>query len=353
MKLLYITNGINGIGGLERVLSIKASYFAEIWGYDVHIITLDECDTKPFYSFSKQMHFHRIFTSGRGFKYLKSYIREINKVVTMVQPDIISVCDDGLKGVYVPVWIKKGNAALIYERHASMRLNNSRVQALLMKIGGLLYDRVVVLTQYNLSEWIGKNQVVIPNPISFIPQEKSCLKEKRIICVGSISHNKGYDLLIEAWRRIASDCLGWKIDIFGKGDFSKYQKMIDDYHLNDSIHFCGPTRNVQNEMLNSSFLVLPSRSEGFGMVLIEAMACGLPCISFDCPCGPRDIIENGVNGILVPPENSELLAESIKSIILYPERLKEMSRFTSQTVSKYSIDSVAQVWRNLFINLKK
>lgn len=351
MKLLYITNGVNGIGGLERVLSIKASYFAEKLGYDVHIITLNENNIKPFYSFSEQIHFHRIFTRGGGFQYLKSYICEINKVVHSVKPDIISVCDDGLKGLYVPLWIKKGDAALIYERHASMRLNNSKVQSFLMKLGGLMYDKVVVLTQYNLSEWLGNNQVVIPNPISFLPQEKSLLKEKRIICVGSISHNKGYDLLIEAWKRIAKDCPGWNIDIFGKGDTSTYQKMINEYNLQDSIHFRGTTDHVQKEMLNSSFLILPSRSEGFGMVLIEAMACGLPCISFDCPCGPRDIIEDGKNGILVPPENIYVLAESIKKLIQNKILLEKMGYTVSKSISKYEITSVAKLWQNLFTTL--
>ncbi len=352
MKLLYITNGINGIGGLERVLSIKASYFAERFGYEVHIITLNESNTKSFYSFSEKINFHRVFTNGGGIKYLTSYIREINKVTSTVKPDIILVCDDGLKGLYVPLWIKKGKAVLIYERHASMRLNNSKFQSLLMKLGGLLYDKVVVLTQYNLSEWLGNNQIVIPNPISFLPQEKATLKEKRIICVGSISYNKGYDLLIEAWNRIAKDCSGWQIDIFGRGDTYRYQRMIDAYHLQDSIHFCGPTNQVQQEMLHSSFLVLPSRSEGFGMVLIEAMACGLPCVAFDCPCGPRDIIQNGKNGILVPPENIELLSKEIRKMISSPEKLKEMSIFAKQSVAKYEIHTIALLWENLFITLK-
>lgn len=353
MKLLYITNGINGIGGLERVLSIKVSYFAEELKYEVHIITLNEPELTAFYKFSEQITVHRVMTSGNAVSYLKSYMREINRVVMMVQPDIISVCDDGLKGLYVPLWIKKGKAALIYERHASMRLNNSKVQSLLMKLGGLLYNKVVVLTQYNLSEWLGNNQVVIPNPVSFLPHEKATLKEKRIICVGSISHNKGYDLLIEAWNRIAEDCSGWKIDIFGRGDSSKYQKMIDDYHLQDSIRFCGPTDQVQEEMLRSSFLVLPSRSEGFGMVLIEAMACGLPCVAFDCPCGPRDIIINGKNGLLVPPENVVLLAESMKKIIQDTALLEEMGSFAPYSVSKYEMVAIAQLWQDLFISLKQ
>lgn len=353
MKLVYITNGINGIGGLERVLSIKASYFADVYNYEVHIITLNELNDTSFYVFSKKIIVHRVSSSGRGIKYLKNYIKNINLVVRKIRPDIISVCDDGLKGLYVPVWIEKGKAALIYERHASMRLNNSLIQSWLMKIGGLLYDKVVVLTQYNLSEWIGYNQIVIPNPISFIPKEKSTLKNKRIICVGSISYNKGYDLLIEAWKLIADDCPGWKIDIFGKGATLDLQQMIDKYHLQDSIHFCGTTNQVQREMLNSSFLVLPSRSEGFGMVLTEAMACGLPCIAFDCPCGPRDIIQNGKNGFLVPPEDTNSLAWNIKKLIQSSELLNKMATFAVTSVSKYTIDAVAHIWQNLFIDLKK
>lgn len=353
MRLLYIVNGINGIGGLERVLSIKASYFADVLGYEVHIITLNEPDTKSFYKFSEHINVHRILAPGKGLVYIKAYIQNINQIVMAVNPDIISVCDDGLKGLYVPIWIKRRKAALIYERHASMRLNNSKIYSLLMKLGGLLYDKVVVLTQYNLSEWLGNNQVVIPNPISFVSKEKTTLKYKRIICVGSISYNKGYDLLIEAWRLIVQDCPGWKIDIFGKGDTFNYQKMIDDYHLQDSIHFRGPTDQVQKEMLHSSFLVLPSRSEGFGMVLIEAMACGLPCVAFDCPCGPRDIISNGENGILVPPENSALLAEGMKKMIFDVETLQKMSDYAFISVSNYLIEFIAAQWQKLFITLMK
>lgn len=353
MNLVYITNGINGIGGLERVLSIKATYFADVYNYEVHIIALNELDDTPFYSFSKKIIVHRVSASGRGIKYLKNYIKNINHVIRIIRPDIISVCDDGLKGLYVPTWIKKGKAALIYERHASMRLNKSLIQSCLMKIGGLLYDKVVVLTQYNLSEWIGHNLIVIPNPISFVPKEKSTLQNKRIICVGSVSYNKGYDLLIEAWKLIVDDCPGWKIDIFGKGITSGFQRMIDKYHLQDTIHFCGTTNQIQDEMLNSSFLVLPSRSEGFGMVLIEAMACGLPCVAFDCPCGPRDIIQNGRNGILVPPGDTNLLAESIKKMIQSSELLKNMATFAVRSVSKYAIDTVAHIWQDLFIDIKQ
>lgn len=351
MKLLYITNGINGIGGLERVLSIKASYFADELKYDVHIITLNEPGMSAFYQFSEQITVHRIMASGNAFSYLKAYVREINRVVREIQPDIISVCDDGLKGLYVPLWIKKGKAALIYERHASMRLNHSKVQSLLMKLGGLMYDKVVVLTQYNLSEWLGNNQIVIPNPLSFYPNESSSLQRKRIICVGSLSYNKGYDLLIDAWSKIAGKYSDWRIDIYGRGDSSAYNAEINKKGISDSITFCGPTNEIMKEMLDSSFLVLPSRSEGFGMVLIEAMACGLPCVSFDCPCGPRDIIQNEKNGFLVEIENTNALSLAIEKMINNNELLKNMATFAKESVKSYKIEQISSLWNDLFNKL--
>ena len=269
MKLLYITNGISGIGGLERVLSIKASYFADHLGYEVHIISLNDKADSPFYTFSSRIIFHEVKTTGKGVAYFKSYIQGINRIVRQVRPDIISVCDDGLKGLYVPLWIKKGKAAIIYERHASMRLTGGKLVQKLMALGGYLYDKVVVLTHYNLSEWSSSNLEVIPNPLSFVPQQVSPLNQKKAICVGSISFNKGYDLLISAWEQVATTHPDWTVSIYGKGDTSQLQKLIDQKGLTKQIVFCGPTSQIQEKYLESSFLILSSRSEGFGMVLLK------------------------------------------------------------------------------------
>ena len=353
MKLLYITNGISGIGGLERVLSIKASYFADTLKYEVHIMALNDCFDKMFYQFSDKIHFHNVEAKGGAFSYLKSYIQGINKVVKSVQPDVISVCDDGLKGLYVPLWLKKGKAALIYERHASMRLNGSKLQTFLMQMGGFLYDKVVVLTNYNLTEWKSKNVMVIANPLSIYPEHVSTLKNKKAICVGSISYNKGYDLLIEAWEKVAQKYPDWKVNIYGSGDTSKYQKMIDEKGLTSQIHFCGPTTDVQSKYLESSLFILPSRSEGFGMVLIEAMACGLPCVSFDCPCGPRDIIEDGKNGYLALPDNQDDLAEKILSVLDDKTKMQVMACEAKNSVVKYNINNVSVIWEQLFKSLPK
>lgn len=346
MILLYITNGISGGGGLERVLSIKASYFAEEFGYDVHIITLNDAE-ETFYPFSSSITIHPIEVS-KDWKYLFSYIQKINRIVKKVQPDIISVCDDGLKGLYVPLWIKKGKAKIIYERHASMILNGASWQKFWMRMGGHLYDKIVVLTNYNLSEWSSTNLTVIPNPVSFYPQESSSLENHQIVCVGSLSYNKGYDLLIDAWSKIASQHPTWSVHIYGKGDASIYQTTINQLGLQKQITFHPPVQNIESIYQQASLLVLPSRSEGFGMVLIEAMAYGVPCVAFDCPCGPRDIVQNGKNGYLVKAQDTEILAKKIEILIEDKESRIKMGKFAKQTAQQYLINRIALQWKDLF-----
>ena len=346
LKLLYITNGISGGGGLERVLSIKASYFAEEFGYDVHIISLNDAK-ETFYPFSTSITFHPIEVA-KDWKYLFSYIRKINQIVKEVLPDIISVCDDGMKGLYVPFWIQKGKAKIIYERHASMILNGASWQKFWMRMGAHLYDKTVVLTHYNLTEWSSNNLTVIPNPVSFYPHESATLENHRIICVGSLSYNKGYDLLIDAWSKIASRHPSWSVHIYGKGDDSVYQDAIHQAGIQKQITFHAPVQDIASVYQQASLLVLPSRSEGFGMVLIEAMACGVPCVAFDCPCGPRDIIQDGKNGFLVKPQDTEELAKSLERLIENKELRINMGLFAKQTAQHYSMERIASLWKNLF-----
>ena len=205
MKLLYITNGITGVGGLERVLSIKASYLADTMGYDVHIVSLNESGKNFFYDFSPSISFHTIEVGKKK----KLYFTGLRRLVRDVRPDVISVCDDGLKGFSIPLWIG-GRAKIIYERHISkemITLGNKpnlrqKVSFILMNMGSRLFDRFVVLTGDNRSQWKGRNVTVIPNPLSFYPEEVSALDRKRIIAVGKVTRQKGYDRLAEAWKLI-------------------------------------------------------------------------------------------------------------------------------------------------------
>jgi len=352
MKLLYITNGITGVGGLERVLSIKASYLADNYGYEVHILTLNEQDMQPFYIFSPQIVLHSI-PYTRIFLYLSG----LRKAVKEISPDIISVCDDGLKGFFVPRIIK--NIPIIYERHASILLNTSdslkgKIIKYLMNSQIKYFEKFVVLTKSNCKEWNKKNVVVIPNPLSFYPEKSNPLTQKKIIVVGSHSHNKGYDLLLQAEKKVSNLFPNWELHVYGKADTDKkIIMMAEQMNLSKYIHFHEPVKNIQEKYLNSSIMVLSSRSEGFGMVLIEAMACGLPCVSFDCPQGPSDIITDGEDGFLVSVGNVDKLAEKICFLIENEEERKRMGRNAKENVKRFLPENIMEKWNNLFRLLNK
>ncbi|WP_455671789.1 glycosyltransferase family 4 protein [Phocaeicola sp.] len=216
-------------------------------------------------------------------------------------------------------------------------------------------DAFVVLTQNDAESWNSIRKVeVIPNPYSFAPKHPSNCKAKRIISAGRLNEQKGYERLIEAWSYIAPQHPEWKIDLYGHGEEKeKFDKMIKDLKIEKSFHILPPTNHIMDEFCKSSFYVMSSRFEGLPMVLLEAMSCGLPCISFDCPHGPSDLIRNGVNGILVENGNIRELACAIEKMISDEDRRIEMGQKAFQLVQKYSPDNIMPKWIHLFNSLKR
>ncbi len=353
MKLLYLTNGVSGSGGLEKVLSIKTEYFCSQKKHEVGIITLNEENKQPFFNFNESIKFYNINLSTENrVQYYLEYIRKVNDIVEDYSPDIILVCDDGLKGLFVPLWLKK-KTKTIYERHAALSLNlKSKILANLAKKLVSVYDGFVVLTPTCKEDWGNRsNIVVIPNPLEHIPKNKTSLSNKRAICVGTLNHNKGYDLLLESLALIKNE--DWHIDIYGKGDPEEYINLVKKLDLSlEKICFKGTTKNIANEYLSSDFLILPSRTEGFGMVLIEAMSYGLPCIAFDCPNGPKHLIDHKKNGFLVKNGDVNEMAYYIKTMLnTQSEQMQIMSSYAQNKINSYTMDEIGILWENLYLKL--
>lgn len=362
-KLLYITNGINGSGGLERVLSIKTSLLITDYNYEVHVLVLNNAHLKPFYTFSDKINFHSINVDGNVISYFIKYRKGIKRILKKTQPDLISVCDDGLKGMLFPNIFGK-STPVIYERHASFNIFKKEekqsfierikfnIYGILIKLSAKKFDKFIVLTQNNLKEWNLPNMQVIPNSLSFYPNESSSHNIRKVIAVGSHSFNKGFDRLLKIWQEVIKNNPLWQLEIYGKKDYNhSLEKLAKDYKIEKSVTFFNPVKNIQEKYLASSIYVLPSRSEGFGMVLIEAMACGVPCISFDCPSGPRDIISNNKDGFLIENGDVEFFSKALIDLIENKEKRKKMGSLAKENVKRYLPEQVMPLWDELFNSL--
>ena len=374
-RIVYCTPALYFAGGMERVLTMKANYFAEHFGYDVTIILTDGKEKPIFYPLSDKV---KVINLNIGFEelwacsflkkiffYLKKqylYKKLLNRELMRIRPDItvsmlrreinfINDIQDGSKKIG-EIHINRANFRNFEGNNALKNLfSKFWMNSLLSKLQRL--DRFVVLTEKDKEAWVELNNVcVIPNPLSFTSTRHSDLSEKRIIAVGRYCHEKGYDLLLKAWVIVQNRTTDWRLEIFGEGDRTQYEEMVDTLNLDR--HRCilnGRSSKIQDEFLNSSLSVCSSKFEGFGLVITEAMACGLPVVSFDCPWGPRAIISDGEDGMLVENGNVDKLAEALVLMIQNPKQRKAMADKAIENVQRFSIDQIAGQWKSLFESL--
>ena len=213
------------------------------------------------------------------------------------------------------------------------------------------FDRFVVLTEEDKGYWGDlPNISVIPNAALAIPFKKSDLSAKRVIAVGRLDHQKAFDRLIKAWSLIPlSSRSGWRLDIFGQGEWEDMLKnMIQEMGLSDSVRVNKPTQNIFDEYTASSFLAMTSHYEGFPMVMIEAMACGLPVVTFDYPCGPKDIITDGVDGLIVKDGDLKAFADAMEKLMGDEVLLETLASNAPKVVDRYSETKVMEQWENCF-----
>ena len=217
------------------------------------------------------------------------------------------------------------------------------------------FDRFVVLTHEDCGYWGALNNIeVIPNAALHIAEKRSDVSAQRVIAVGRLDYQKGFDRLIQAWElvRQTNKYGGWRLDIFGQGEWQDMlQRMIDRAGLQETAHINRPTTSIGDEYARSSMLVMSSHYEGFPMVMIEAMACGLPVVSFDYKCGPKDIINHGVNGLLVTDGDIEGLAAAMTRLMSDVAYRRKLSANARKVTDTYSEEAVMARWLNLFTSL--
>jgi glycosyltransferase involved in cell wall biosynthesis len=190
---------------------------------------------------------------------------------------------------------------------------------------------------------------VIPNAANFIAEKYSDCSAKRVIAVGRLDYQKSFDRLIQVWEKVHQQMPDWRLDIFGQGEWQEMlQGMIDERGLQETVKLNGPTKNIGQEYSESSMIVMSSHYEGFPMVMIEAMACGLPAVSFDFKCGPRDIIKEGENGLVVKDGDIDGLAKAMIALMRDDELRKRMGEEAKKVVETFSESKVMDKWVRLY-----
>ncbi|MPL85123.1 Glycosyltransferase Gtf1 [bioreactor metagenome] len=376
LKIVYCIPSLYYPSGMERVVTLKANYFAEVYGYEVVIILTDGKDKKPFYSLSPLVRIINLDINydelyGKSFLkktvlYLKKqriFKKRLRDCLFSLKPDISistlrreinffnSIKDGSIK--IGEIHFSKAN----YRDFKSEKFINIVQKSIaFFWMRQLIYqlkklDKFITLTEEDKMLWTElKNVQTINNPLSFFPDRISQCENKQIIAAGRYVPQKGFDLLIEAWSLVEKKHPDWKLLIFGDGDRKLLENIINKNNL-QNCYLKHSTNDIASEFINSSIYVLSSRFEGFGMVIIEAMACGVPPIAFDCPCGPKDIIYNLKDGILVNSGDINELAEKICFLIENEDIRKNMGINARKNAERFKIEHIAEQWKLLFEGL--
>lgn len=376
MKIIYCTHSTCNPGGMERVLLNKVTYLSQLPGWKVAVVTTDQNQRPPFYPFPEKVRMTDLGINysednGKGaWKKITGYLRKrkehkrkLTALLLKEKPDIV-VSLYPSESSFIPD-IKDGSKKVLELHYCKFfRLQYGR-RGLLGWIDKLRtrqdeqivrrFDKFVVLTNEDRGYWGNlPNIEVIPNAAMHVSDAYSDVMNKRVIAVGRLDYQKGFDRLVQAWQlvRHTGKFTDWKLDIFGQGEWREMlQQMIDKAELQDSVRLNRPTKQIGEEYVKSDLLVMSSNYEGFPMVMIEAMACGLPVVSFDYKCGPKDIIQPGINGLLVPNGDIQALADAMMKVMEDEAYRKMLSLNARKVVDTYSEQAVMAQWIRLFTSI--
>ena len=212
--------------------------------------------------------------------------------------------------------------------------------------------QVITLTERDRQQYLslspGNTKVVaIPNPVTIQHVSASDLHSKTVIAVGRLVPEKGFDLLLQAWAEVWPMCSEWTLKIVGSGaDGERLQLQAAALGIGQGVMFVPNTKDMPLQYQRAALSVCSSRFEGFGLVLVEAKSCGLPVVSFDCPCGPSDIVRDEIDGLLVPAEDTRALALAIMRLI-NNEQERRLMGLRALEDRRFELAGIVQAWEQL------
>lgn len=367
MKILYLTDQTYLHGGIEKVLSQKANYFADVSNDEVLIITYNQGNNKACYPISKKIrcidlgidyeegisyfHLHHLKKMPRHYK-------ELRKAIQKLDPDIIISSSFGPDFYFLP-YIEK-QIPKIKEFHSSRYFYNSYQRNTKAKILHYLstfienkYDQLVVLNESERNFYKSGNVTIIPNAAE-ITGERANYSSKKIMAAGRISPVKNFGEIIYSFSQLHSEYPEWELHFFGEDYLETQKKLqleIKEYRLQNHVYFKGSVKDLKKEMQNYSIYAMTSETECFPMVLLESLSVGLPVISYDSPTGPRHILTDCQDSFLIPYKNLDIFTEKLRYLMEDENFRERMGAKGLENINYLSIGKVMRLWKDLFTSL--
>lgn len=360
--------------GMSRVISQKVNYLAEHTDFEVHAvltenagmpfyfplsqkvkyvnfdINFEELNTMPIHKkvvafMKKQRRYRRLFTD-----YLMELRPDVTVSILRREINFINDIADGSRKIgeihFTKANYRQFNKPFLpaFVNRTVTRLWHGQMDRQIRRL-----DKCIILTEEDKINWKGFTNIeVIPNPISRFPTIHSDCTHKTVIAAGRYSSEKGYERLFQVWQLVTARHSDWQLNIYGAGERENYQKIANSMGLASNVHCNGPVQDIFAKYAESSIFVITSYHEGFGLVIAEAMATGVPPVAFSFHCGPRDIITDGEDGILIEDGNIEKMADAICYLIEHEDIRREMGRKGIASAERYREERIMQRWQKIF-----
>lgn len=385
MKIHFLVLDIYGMGGTIRTVLNVANYLAAS-NYEVEIISVFRHREIPFFDIDPRITVKVLHSKIQKRKSITIKHKIANSLLSK-KSKLIHSDDEGIHFFSLLSDIKMYNAikeikegilvttrpsfnifankfanketVIIAQEHLNFEIYPEKLKKSILKnYVGL--DYLATLTDEDTQDYKrllkdGRVKVLkLTNSIPVFTGKRSTLENKTIIAAGRYVPQKGFDLLIESFAIVNKHYPDWNLKIFGSGrDRAMLEEKIQEHKLYNHVFLMGPTQDMEGEIMKSSIYALSSRYEGFGMVIVESMQCGVPVVSFDCPKGPGEIIKNGEDGILVENGNIEAFADALMELIKDEQKRKEYGKKAIKNVKRYEIDEIGKLWVDLIEKIQK
>jgi GalNAc-alpha-(1->4)-GalNAc-alpha-(1->3)-diNAcBac-PP-undecaprenol alpha-1,4-N-acetyl-D-galactosaminyltransferase len=362
-RIAVVINSL-AAGGAERVISMMASYWADK-GRKVILITLastsddffclDNRVTRIALNVSQRSPtvFHAVGNNIRRLVILRSAIRasEANSVIAFIDKTNVLVLL-ATRALGIPVIISER----VDPRHHSIGPTWAALRKLTYRWADALVVQTEAVSQWARHNLSAKKILVIPNAVASVtyPVSKQPHRRPILVAMGRLSYQKGFDMLLRAAATILPRHPSWSIVVLGEGsERASLEQLVVLLGLQKRVSFVGREYSPASVLRDAEIFVLPSRFEGFPNALCEAMASGLPVVSFDCPSGPREIVRDGIDGLLVPPDDINGLASAMEQLITHPQNRREMGLRAAEIALRFSPERIMGLWEHLLVEVSR